>query len=342
MRGGLGVVIAGVLLAFGCQSEALFQCQTDDQCVADGASGRCQPSGYCSFSDGGCDSGFRYGDSAPPGLAGQCVEPTGTTGGTGTDPGGSATTPPGPTSGSDSTSTPATSSSDGPSGGSTAGTESSSAEATSLDGSSSSSGSSGGSSSTGGQSCPQFVDEFDNGVIEEPPWVWFPATPSITAEVGGALRFLITPGLEDFEFLEMQDVDVANGFAVAHLISLPQDEGAQFLLRVFPSGGDGSVELTLTGSSELSARIDGMFFDSVDLGEDTAEIWMELYFEPDTAHFAYSLDGDDFVTFTSVQISEDYSDADISIMGGAYQPTVAPLHFIEVDDFEFCSRPFEI
>ncbi|MCR9159226.1 MAG: hypothetical protein ACE37F_09095 [Nannocystaceae bacterium] len=35
-----------------------------------------------------------------------------------------------------------------------------------------------------------------------------------------------------------------------------------------------------------------------------------------------------------------FSVADVSLMRGSYSPTTAPLHFIEVDDFEFCSMPF--
>ena len=90
MRAGLGLVVAGLLVGAGCQSEDVFQCQSDMQCVSSGVEGMCQPSGYCSFADGMCESGFRYGDSAPPGLAGQCVEPE-ATGSSGPDPTGNTT-----------------------------------------------------------------------------------------------------------------------------------------------------------------------------------------------------------------------------------------------------------
>jgi hypothetical protein len=44
-----------------------------EQCDANGRPGVCQASGYCSFEDGDCDSGQRYGDLAPKSLAGTCV-----------------------------------------------------------------------------------------------------------------------------------------------------------------------------------------------------------------------------------------------------------------------------
>ena len=333
MRAGLGLVVAGLLVGAGCQSEDVFQCQSDMQCVSSGVEGMCQPSGYCSFADGMCESGFRYGDSAPPGLAGQCVEPE-ATGSSGPDPTGNTTMLPATTSATGSGSSSGGMAS-GSSTGSSTGTEGSS------EGSAGSDSSSGGSSSSsGGGGCPEFVDEFDNGIVEEDPWVWKPLIPLIS-EGAGTLRFAIELGASEFDFIEMPGVDISNGFAVAHLVSLPQDDAAQFLLRAFPEGEPGSVEFVLTGSSELTARVNGATIDTVTLGVGTAEVWLEFYFEPGTVLFAYSVDGTDFQFLTSSAIVHDYSTADVSLMGGAYEGTTAPSHVIEVDDFEFCSQPFD-
>ena len=51
--------------------------------------------------------------------------------------------------------------------------------------------------------------------------------------------------------------------------------------------------------------------------------------------------GGAMLAVTSSAIVHDYSTADVSLMGGAYEGTTAPSHVIEVDDFEFCSQPFD-
>ena len=340
MRGGIGVVIAGVLFGAGCQSDEVFQCQNDDQCVSSGAPGMCQPSGYCSFADAECSSGFRYGDSAPPGLAGQCVEPV-DAGSTGVDP--TATTTMLPVTTSTTGSTTLTTTTDAESTTQPDGSTSTSTDGSSSDGSGSTSdgsSSSGGASSSSAMACPEFVDEFNNGAVEEDPWEWFQASPPIISEPGEALRFAIAEGHQGFGFIEMAGVDLAEGYAVAHLTSLPQDDAAQFLLRAFPQSGGGSIALALTGGTELSIRNDDAFVDAVNFPGAPDELWMEFYFAGAMVSFAYSFNGEDFVFMQSVPVPGDYSAADISLMGGAFAPTTAPLHFIEVDDFEFCSMPF--
>jgi hypothetical protein len=56
-----------------CSGSATFDCATSDQCRVGGASGVCQPTGFCSFTDAGCASGLRYDASAGDGLGGTCV-----------------------------------------------------------------------------------------------------------------------------------------------------------------------------------------------------------------------------------------------------------------------------
>lgn len=53
-----------------------FLCSSDAECVASGSVGQCEPSGYCSFPNDDCDSGYAYGKDAGEGLAGKCVDPS--------------------------------------------------------------------------------------------------------------------------------------------------------------------------------------------------------------------------------------------------------------------------
>lgn len=55
----------------GCAAGA-FACTQSDEC---GSGGLCEANGFCSFPDGECASGHRYGTHAPSGIAGTCVEP---------------------------------------------------------------------------------------------------------------------------------------------------------------------------------------------------------------------------------------------------------------------------
>jgi hypothetical protein len=75
-RGIVGLV-AGLAAGWlwGCGDGGAFGCVETAQCVDGGVQGTCQPAGYCSFPDDGCDSGQRYGDFGPMGLAGECVPP---------------------------------------------------------------------------------------------------------------------------------------------------------------------------------------------------------------------------------------------------------------------------
>lgn len=83
-RVGVGSAVAwGVLLTIGCRAPQTFNCQDDAGC---GDTGQCEANGFCSFPDGECESGRRYGDLAGAGLQGQCVAPA--EGSTGTPVGG--------------------------------------------------------------------------------------------------------------------------------------------------------------------------------------------------------------------------------------------------------------
>lgn len=71
MRGRVALL---ALLACGCTVTDVFVCERDEQCVRDGARGRCEAAGACSFADPLCASGWRYAAFAPAALAEACVE----------------------------------------------------------------------------------------------------------------------------------------------------------------------------------------------------------------------------------------------------------------------------
>jgi hypothetical protein len=70
----MGRLVVLVSLLAGCRATGTFTCELDDHCRHGGLIGRCEPSRYCSFPDGGClPSGWRYDDNAPSTHAGKCV-----------------------------------------------------------------------------------------------------------------------------------------------------------------------------------------------------------------------------------------------------------------------------
>ncbi len=84
-------------LAGGCLNIGAYTCSDSNQCQRGQEPGYCQPTGYCSYADPVCPTGFRYGAEAGDGLADACVLPPGDTDTdptiAGTDPGdGTATT----------------------------------------------------------------------------------------------------------------------------------------------------------------------------------------------------------------------------------------------------------
>ncbi len=63
---------------------AAFTCEDESDCADGGQGGVCEAAGACSFPDGECPSGRRYGSHSPDELAGECVEASGTSSGPGT------------------------------------------------------------------------------------------------------------------------------------------------------------------------------------------------------------------------------------------------------------------
>ena len=70
------LVVAGlscVVLSVGCKTSGVFNCADDSQCAGQGEVGTCEPLGFCSFADGDCPSGQRYGEFSGE-LSGVCVD----------------------------------------------------------------------------------------------------------------------------------------------------------------------------------------------------------------------------------------------------------------------------
>ena len=59
-----------VAASLACPADTAFQCEDDAAC---GAGGQCELNGYCSFPDGTCASGRRFGSFAVAGIADLCV-----------------------------------------------------------------------------------------------------------------------------------------------------------------------------------------------------------------------------------------------------------------------------
>src|SRR6188508_3121019 len=59
--------------AVACGLGGAFACEDDAQCDDGGQLGVCQAGGACSFPDGTCPSGQRYGEHVGGGIAGECV-----------------------------------------------------------------------------------------------------------------------------------------------------------------------------------------------------------------------------------------------------------------------------
>jgi len=68
----------------GCLRHAEFRCERDGEC---GASGACEPVGYCSVPDPACGTGRSFSDSAGQGLSNTCVPGDDQTPGPGSGPG---------------------------------------------------------------------------------------------------------------------------------------------------------------------------------------------------------------------------------------------------------------
>jgi len=72
----LAPLVAALATTNGCLRQTAFRCADNADCGTEGA---CESIGYCSFADGSCPDGRRYGDLSGT-NAGQCVGATGDAG----------------------------------------------------------------------------------------------------------------------------------------------------------------------------------------------------------------------------------------------------------------------
>ena len=65
--------MSALVICASCIDHKPYVCASADQCTRDGVTGVCEPEGFCSFADSGCDTGWRFVDDAGDGLGGTCV-----------------------------------------------------------------------------------------------------------------------------------------------------------------------------------------------------------------------------------------------------------------------------
>ncbi len=82
VRIALGAFSAGLVVG-ACARDGWFHCKRDEECAA-GGEGRCEPDDRCSYPDGSCESGRRYGEWAGE-LSRDCVDAPATTTGIASD-----------------------------------------------------------------------------------------------------------------------------------------------------------------------------------------------------------------------------------------------------------------
>src|SRR5262249_5356271 len=67
-------VLASLGVVACSSTEVTFHCRSSDQCVLGGQVGKCEASGFCSFTDATCASGRRYGHLSEATRADRCTE----------------------------------------------------------------------------------------------------------------------------------------------------------------------------------------------------------------------------------------------------------------------------
>ncbi len=353
----------GLLTVFNtaCGASTPFQCQSNDQCTLEGSAGVCQDNGFCSFPDTDCPSGVRYGESAPPGLAGMCVDLDAGSGGQTTgcvgsncvettsttlDPSSSTVTSEDPVTGS--VTTEAISVTEPPT---TSGlttmvdpeTTGSTTDEVTTDVSETSSGpgTTTGTTTTGDPLCPEVLEEFDNGIVDEAPWTVIDTEPGNILELDGLLRFEVFGDTPGFSSIGLTNVDMVDGYAVAHLSGLPQAMAAQFFLRVTAPSDSPRAEIVLSGNSQLELRVNDITTDVL-VVPPADEMWLEVYADGSEAiYFVYSSNGSEFLPLGDVQgPSLGLDDVHVVMTAGSHEAFPGPDHFVDVDDFEYCSHPF--
>ena len=333
IRTAIATVAVGLVPA--CGSSA-FACTEDAQC---GALGVCEASGYCSFVDGECPSGRRYGALAPKELADQCVEPMDAS--TGAVAGDTTTTDPSTTlepSTSSSTTMPSTTSST---------TMPVDPSTTSVDESTTDtpvSESSGAVESSSSSEPPPpacdvvFVDDFADGVVD-PEWDTWSSTGCYFAEESDHLVFSIGPSAVDWisAGLNTQLHSLLGGHVRAELVPFePPLEAIGVWLTIFDPA-DCEVQIAIE-SSALLINVAGDWYDGGPI-DSTQSTWLQLRVDPDGyVHWEYSTDGSSWTEIHGEAPPCDFSSARSAIFAGGMHDGLAPV-VREVESYERCEAP---
>lgn len=321
-------VVAGV----GC-GKSTFQCQGAGQCVLEGQQGSCQPSGFCSFDDDACLSGQRYGEGAPDGLSGMCVERGTETSGGGEGMTGSGTTLAEPLpSGSSPTDSLSTTTETG---------EGASTEGVGMGSLDESSGESGYASSEGDTSCSRVFDEFDDGVVGGGFWdSYFPHAPPLMREEDGYLVYdiwaqqprigVLATGVSNFEASRM----------TVHLAELPEALPARMSLILLSLDNEHNVMIRVQGGPlpEVLAFDNFEQLATTTLDGGVGELWMRMEGHDGTLDLQYSIDGQHFETLSQVPAKFIYEPVAMHLQGGSID-TLGADQTMLISRFEFCGIP---
>jgi hypothetical protein len=327
IRTAIPAMAVGLAAASAC-GVGTFACSEDAQC---GASGVCEPSGYCSFVDDACPSGRRYGSLAPKELADRCVVPidesTGgvaegtTTTSTTIDPSTSSSTT---TTSSTTMPVDPTTEGEAESSGAPPGTESSAGEASSS------------SSEPPPPACDVvFVDDFEDGVID-PEWDTWSSTDTYFAEQGGHLVLSIGASAVDWisAGLNTQLHSFLGGHARAELVPFGDPlEVIGVWLTIFDEN-DCEVQIAVEDSS-FQIKAGGTWYDGGPI-DSTQAVSMQLRIDGDGyVHWEYSTDGETWTEIHGEAVGCDFSSARSAIFGGGMHDYTDPI-VREVESYERC------
>lgn len=289
-----------VLLAIaGCGSAGAFACNDDPSC----SGGTCQPSGYCSFPDGECASGQRYGAHAPADLADACVE----------DDDGEEV---GETTGTAATSI-STSSTSGVTASSTDTGEVSVGSEVSL------SSTSADTSSTTDTGVDDFcmIEEFDDEVLEG--WTVWMDEPVATVVADGAFT-VVLPMIPGYAGLDPDTVGVANGTFDVQLREAPsQVSGTQVFLGI---GTDSESYLLLLEEGMLVVRhdyIDG-YENLFAVSWQPEDLFLRIRVEDGVLGFSRSNDGETYLPLGSAAPEFALDEAIRFLHAGTWELTADP------------------
>jgi hypothetical protein len=335
-------VIASIGLAWACGGARVFACNDDPQCTDGGELGRCETSGYCSFADETCASGWRYGARAPSELAEACVPPedatsvaestddsdptnASTTATTGTPPDSTSstsvtTTPVDPTTSSEVTSATTAM----PTSESTANGESEAESTTMIE-------------PMDPPCVPTFVDAFDDETLD-PFWQSWATTDSSVVVSGGHLAIAIAAspaeGVWSDAGVYSEPVSMLGGHVRAQLIPFapPLDVVGVWLTLVDPDGCELQIAawdgMIIANSSDMTV--------ATTRAEIDAPLWLQLRVDSEsTAYWEWSTDGEAWNELHSEFSACDMTSAWTALFAGDEHQHAVPI-VREVESFERC------